>query len=132
MESEAFKYARLMIAQVKEVRSERKHLSDLFNHRIIEWQRVVKDHNLMCHSEADLIRRGETPEALGKFNSIIECTCQIQKRAIEELEGVEEELVQKKVVEGEAIAKAMAAFNAVPRSSCIEYAELQAEIAAFI
>ena len=93
---------------------------------------AAKDHSDLCESKANLIRRGVQPYALGEINAMIECTSQIAENEAAALRRAEEDVDQTEEVEREAMAQAMAAFNAVPRSSCIEYEELQAEIAAFI
>ena len=125
-------YARLMITQFEGVQREQKYLSDLFDQQKVKWERAAKDHNEFCFSKANLIRSGEKGYALVELNEILECTCQIEERALAALERAEEDVKQQNEVEREALDCAKAAFKAVPRSSCSEYAELQAEIAAFI
>ena len=127
-------YARLMITQVEGARGERGYRSDLFDKQRTKWERAARDYNDLCESRADLIRRGVQPYALGEINAMIECTSQIAEKEAAALRRAEEDVDQLEEVEREAMAQAMAAFNAVPRSSCspIDYANLHADIAAFI
>ena len=127
-------YARLMITQVEGARGERRYRSDLFDKQRTKWERAARDYNDLCESRADLIRRGVQPYALGEINAMIECTSQIAEKEAAALRRAEEDVDQLEEVEREAMAQAMAAFNAVPRSSCspIDYANLHADIAAFI
>ena len=127
-------YARLMITQVEGARGERRYRSDLFDKQRTKWERAAKDHSDLCESKANLIRRGVQPYALGEINAMIECTSQIAENEAAALRRAEEDVDQTEEVEREAMAQAMAAFNAVPRSSCspIDYANLHADIAAFI
>lgn len=127
-------YARLMITQVEGARGERRYRSDLFDKQRTKWERAARDHSDLCESKADLIRRGVQPYALGEINAIIESASQIEEKEAAALRRAEEDVDQLEEVEREAMACAMAAFNAVPRSSCcpIEYANLHGDIAAFI
>ena len=127
-------YARLMITQVEGARGELRYRSHLFDQQRTKWERAARDYNNLCESRADLIRRGVQPYALGEINAMIECTSQIAEKEAAALRRAEEDVDQLEEVEREAMAQAMAAFNAVQRSSCspIDYANLHADIAAFI